>query len=129
MNKSFKPDGYNSVSPYFIIEGAQRMIDFLEKLFNAKELRRFNTQDGKIMHAEIQIDDSIIMLGDASDTYPANVTVMHVYVPDAEQVYKRAIELGCTPIEQPTKKEGVPDIRGSFYDFAGNIWSVGTQSL
>jgi uncharacterized glyoxalase superfamily protein PhnB len=52
MNKSFKPDGYNSVSPYFIIEGAQRMIDFLEKLFNAKELRRFNTQDGKIMHAE-----------------------------------------------------------------------------
>ena len=124
---TFKPEGYNSVSPYFIINGAQKMIDFLMKLFNAKELRRFDLADNSIMHAEIQVDDSVIMLSDASDKYPANKTMMHVYVPDAEQVYNKAIDLGCTPVEKPIRKEGDPDIRGTFIDFAGNMWSVGTQ--
>jgi uncharacterized glyoxalase superfamily protein PhnB len=59
MNKAFKPAGYNSVSPYFIVNGAQKFIDLMKKIFDAKELRRYDMPDGTIMHAEIQIDDSV----------------------------------------------------------------------
>jgi PhnB protein len=127
MNKEFKPSGYNSVSPYFIVDGAQQLIDLLKGLFNAKELRRYDMPDGSIMHAEIQIDDSVIMLADSSEQYPPITLVMHVYVPNIDKIFERAIELGCVAIEAPKQKEGDPDRRGTFKDFAGNLWSIGTQ--
>lgn len=127
MDKNFKPAGYNSVSPYFIVEGAQKFIDLLKHIFNAVELRRYDMPDGTIMHAEIQIDDSVIMLGDSSEKFPPVQSVIHVYVPDAERTFKKAIEAGCEVIEQPGQRENDPDKRGTFRDFAGNVWSVGTQ--
>lgn len=69
MNKDFKPKNYNSVSVYFIVNSAQKFIDLLAEIFDAKELRRDDMSDGTIMHAEIQIDDSVIMLGDSSDKF------------------------------------------------------------
>jgi PhnB protein len=127
MNNSFKPSGYNSLSPYFIVPGAQRLIDLLKKVFDAKELRRYDNADGSIMHAEIQIDDSVVMIGDASKNYPANQLLVHVYVPDVRKTFEKAIALGCTAEEKPAQKKGDPDIRGMFRDFAGNSWAVGTQ--
>ncbi|MCL7749557.1 hypothetical protein [Halalkalibacter alkaliphilus] len=52
MDKNFKPSGYNSLSPYFVVNGAQKMVDLLTKLFNGKELRRYDMPDGSIMHVE-----------------------------------------------------------------------------
>lgn len=127
MNKTFKPSGYNSVSPYFIVNGAQRLIDLLKNIFNATELRRYDMPDGTIMHAEIQIDDSVIMLGDSSDKYPPVQIVIHVYVPDVDKTFEKAIEAGCEILEKPKQQENDPDRRGTFKDFAGNIWSIGTQ--
>jgi len=127
MNKTFKPTGYNSVSPYFIVNGAQRLIDLLKKIFNATELRRYDMPDGTIMHAEIQIDDSVIMLGDSSDKYPPVPIVMHVYVPHVDKTFEKAIEAGCEIVETPKQKDNDPDRRATFKDFAGNMWSVGTQ--
>ncbi len=127
MKKDFKPQGYNSASPYFIVDGAQRLIDLMKAIFNAEELRHYNMPDGSVMHAEIRIDDSVIMLADASEKFPAIRLCMHVYVPDAKSVYEKAISLGCEAVEAPVNKEGDPDIRGTFNDFAGNMWSVGTQ--
>ena len=127
MNNEFKPTGYNSLSPYFIVDGAQILIDLLSQIFNAIEKRRFDLPDGKIMHAEIQIDDSIIMLADSSTQYPANNLLLHVYVANVDDVFNKAIRLGCESVEPPKQKEGDPDRRGSFKDFANNIWSVGTQ--
>ena len=127
VDKKFKPDGYNSLSPYLIVDGAQKLIDLLIRVFDATEKRRYDLPDGTIMHAEVQIDDSIIMLADSSTQYPANIFLVHVYVENADEVFKKAIELGCEPIEEPKQKEGEPDRRGSFRDFAGNSWSVGTQ--
>lgn len=127
MNKQFKPAGYNSVSPYFIVNGAQRFIDIMKDIFDAKELRRYDTSDGTIMHAELQIDDSVIMLGDSSDTFPPVPLVMHVYVSNVDETFRRAIDRGCEIVEEPKVKEGDPDRRATFKDFAGNMWSVGTQ--
>ena len=127
MEKQFKPIGYNSVSPYFIVNGGQKFIDLMKEIFNAKELRRYDTADGSIMHAEIQIDDSVIMIGDSSEKFPPFQIVMHVYVPNVGETFQKAVDAGCEIVEQPTEREGDPDKRGTFKDFAGNMWSVGTQ--
>jgi PhnB protein len=127
MNKNFKPTDYNSVSPYFIVNGAQKFIDLMKLIFDANEIRRYDLPDGKIMHAEIKIDDSIIMLGDSSDKYPPISLVMHVYVPNVDETFQKAVDAGCEVIEQPKVREGDPDKRATFKDFAGNMWSVGTQ--
>jgi len=127
MNKTFKPSGYNSVSPYFVVNGAQKLIDMLKQVFDAKELRRFDMPDGTILHVELQIDDSVIMMGNSSDQFPPNQHLTHVYVPNADETYKKAINMGCIPLEAPKHRVGEPNRRGSFNDFAGNTWSVATQ--
>ena len=127
MSTPFKPAGYNSVSPYFIVPQAQRFIDLMVALFDAKELRRFAMPDGSVMHAELMLDDTVIMLGQASEKFPAMPIVMHVYVSDVDAAYAKAIALGCEPMEEPKQREGDPDRRGSFKDYAGNWWSVGAQ--
>jgi PhnB protein len=124
---SFKPNGYNSLSPYFIVDNCQKTIDLLKEIFDAKELRRYEHKDGSIMHAELKIDDSVVMLADSSKEYPANELLVHVYVDDVHKVFKKAISLGCQPLQEPTNREGDPDVRGMFKDFQGNVWAVGTQ--
>jgi len=127
MDKQFKPKGYNSVSPYFIVNGAQKLIELLKQIFNTTELRRYDMPDGTIMHAEIKIDDSVIMLGDSSEKFPPVPFVMHVYVPDVDKTFEKAIGAGCEIIESPKQRENDSDRRATFKDFAGNVWSIGTQ--
>jgi PhnB protein len=125
--KAYKPEGYNSVSPYFIVTGAQKFTDFLKQVFDAVEKRRYDNKDGTVMHLEVQIDDSIIMLADSSDQWPPTTHVMHVYVEDSDKTFDLAVELGCQVLERPTNKSGDPDKRGTFKDAWGNLWSVSTQ--
>lgn len=127
MDKAYKPAGYNSVSPYFIVDGAQKLIDFLVQLFDGKELRKYKREDGTIMHAEVKIDDSVIMISDATEEYPPVTIIMHVYVPDVNTTYIKALKLGASELQKPKNNEGDPDNRGTFLDFAGNMWSVSTQ--
>jgi PhnB protein len=129
MKNDFKPKGYNSVSPYFIVNGAQKFIDLMKDVFDAKQLRRYDMPDGTIMHAEVQIEDSVIMIGDSSEKYLPVQLVMHVYVPDVEEIFEKAINAGCEIIERPKERDGDPDRRGTFKDFAGNMWSVATQLI
>ncbi|CAN5595335.1 VOC family protein [soil metagenome] len=127
MKEQFKPEGYNSVSPYFVVNGAQKLIDLLKEIFDAKVLRKYDLPDGTIMHAEVRVDDSVIMMGDSSEQYPPNSLLVHVYVSDVDSIFEKAIAAGCEPLEQPKEREGDPDRRGMFKDFSGNIWSIGTQ--
>jgi PhnB protein len=127
MEKLYKPAGYNSVSPYFIVSGAQKFIELLQQVFDAKELRKYKRPDGSIMHAELLIDDSVIMLGDSSTEFPPVTIIMHVYVKNVDETFKQALNAGCEIVEQPKEREGDPDRRGTFKDFAGNVWSIGTQ--
>ncbi|WP_143960623.1 VOC family protein [Litoribacter populi] len=127
MEKDFKPKGYSSLSPYFIVNGAQKFIDLMKQIFSVEELRRYDMPDGKIMHAEIQIDDSIIMISDSTDKYPPSPMILHVYVPNVDQTFEKAIKAGCEIVEQPKESEGDPDRRATFKDFVGNTWSIGTQ--
>ena len=64
MDRSYKPQGYSSVSAYFVANGAQDVIDFLIKSFDARQTRRCDMPNGSIMHAEVQIDDTVVMIAD-----------------------------------------------------------------
>ena len=127
MTASFKPDGYPAVSPYLIAAGAQRVIDFLKQTFGATELRRYAMPDGSIMHVEVRIGDSVVMLGDAGDNWPAVPSHLHVYVEDVDATYRRALAAGGVAVQAPERKGEDPDRRGGVKDPAGNTWWIATQ--
>lgn len=110
-----------------MVDDAHRMVKLLTDIFDAKIQRRYDKPDGKIMHLELQIDDSILMLSDSTPQYPANKYWMHVYVPNVDETFNKAINLGCEIVDEPRVKENDPDKRGTFKDFAGNMRSVATQ--
>jgi PhnB protein len=122
-----KPHGYTTVSPYLVIAGAQRVIDFLKQAFGATDLRRYEMPDGTIMHAEVRIDDTVIMMGDAGDEWPSIPSFLHVYVPDVDATYARALKAGGVSVQEPVRKEGDPDRRGGVKDPGGNTWWISTQ--
>jgi PhnB protein len=120
MDRSYKPQGYSSVSAYVVANGAQDVIDFLIKAFDAKQTRRYDMSDGSIMHAEVRIDDTVVMVSDGGDDNPAFPIWLHVYVPDVDASYRRALEAGGLPVEEPKQREGDPDRRAGVKDLAGN---------
>lgn len=79
-----------------MVEGADLVIEFCVALFGAHGGPRFARPDGSIMHAEIRLDDSVIMVADATAEWGASPGILHVYVPDVESTYRRALELGAT---------------------------------
>jgi uncharacterized glyoxalase superfamily protein PhnB len=126
MNKSYKPDSYNSVSPYLIVNGAAATIDFLEAVFGAVELRRFPGEAGKIMHAEVRIDDTVVMLADGAEGWPPIPSYVHVYVRDVDEVYQRALAAGAASVQEPVQKED-EDKRGGVKDAGGTTWWIATK--
>jgi PhnB protein len=127
MSPSFKPDGYSTVSPYLIAAGAQHVIDFTRRAFGASELRRFDLPDGSIMHAEVRIGDTVVMVGDAGGDWPAVPAHLHVYVEDVDATYQRALAAGGVAVQAPERKGDDPDRRGGVKDPAGNTWWISTQ--
>lgn len=123
---SYKPQSYNSVSPYLIVNGAAAAIDFLVRVFDAVELSRIPAEGGRVMHAEVRIDDSVVMLADAVENWPVVPAHVHVYVPDVDATYRRALEYGAAAVQEPVKKEDA-DKRGGFKDPGGTTWWVATK--
>jgi PhnB protein len=125
---SFKPESYTSVSPYLIVPDAAAVIRFAIDVFGAVEIRRFtDPESGRIMHAELRLDDSILMLGNAvEDVWPAAEAHLHVYVPDVDATYRKGLEFGATSLQEPVKKADA-DKRGGFKDAWGTSWWVATK--
>ena len=127
MTPTWKPRGYPSVSPYLVVERAKETIAFLEKVFDATPLRRYDAPDGSIMHAELRIDDSVVMIGHAGPSWPAVPMHIHIYVADVDAAYRRALEAGGVSVQEPKANAGDPDRRGGVKDPGGNTWWMGTQ--
>jgi PhnB protein len=124
----FKPRSYNSVSPYLIVTDAAATIRFLVTVFGAVELRRFADPSGeRLMHAEVRLDDTVIMLGDCVEgVWPAVAAHVHVYVPDVDATYAKALHNGATAVQAPVQKQD-EDKRGGFKDAWGTTWWVATK--
>lgn len=126
MTNGYKPENYASVSAYLMVDGAQKLIDFLLAAFDAKVMRRYDNSDGTLMHGEVQIDDTIVMLSDRSEAYPAFPVWMHVYVPDVDATYQKALAAGGESVQAPLQKDD-PDRRAGVKDPTGNTWWIATQ--
>ena len=125
-NAPYKPSHYASVSPYLVTRGASRTIDFLVHVFNAEELQRIPSPSGQVMHAEVRLDDSILMLADGTDHWPAVESHVHVYVSDVDAVYERAVKFGAVPVQAPVQKSDA-DKRGGVKDSGGTTWWIATR--
>lgn len=127
MSIPYKPDGYTSVSPYLIVDGAQATIDFLKEVFGATELRKYPGESGKLHHAEVRIEDSVIMLADPMlPDWPHLPASVHIYVRDVDAIYARALAAGGVSVQEPVKKQD-EDKRGGVKDSGGTTWWIATK--
>ena len=127
MAGGYKPADYSNVSPYLIVDGAARTIDFLVRALGGTELRRFPGQGGEVRHAEVRIGDSVIMIADGNEGWPPIGAHVHVYVPNVDETYRLALEAGATSVQEPVKKED-EDKRGGVRDPGGTTWWIATRT-
>lgn len=126
MRTSYKPKDYSTVSPYLIVNGANGTIEFLKRVFGGVELRRFPDATGKLMHSEVRIDDTVVMIADGAEGWPPAQSHVHIYVADVDATYKGALEAGATSVQAPVKK-GDEDKRGGVKDAGGTTWWIATK--
>ncbi|HEY6306989.1 MAG TPA: VOC family protein [Candidatus Angelobacter sp.] len=122
----YKPEGFHSVTPYLTVKGAAKLLDFLKEAFGAEELGRHPRPDGGIAHACTKIGDSFVEVSDGTEQWPAMPAALHVYVPDVEAVYQRALKAGGTSLQTPTD-QFYGERSGAVRDVCGNNWYIATQ--
>jgi uncharacterized glyoxalase superfamily protein PhnB len=123
---SFKPAGYTSVAPYLIIADARATVRFLQATFDAELVQAIEGPDGRLRHAEVRIDDTIVMLADSAPGWPPVPSHVHIYVPDVDATFARALAAGGTEVQAPEQKDD-PDRRGGVSDAGGTTWGVATR--
>jgi len=124
LDKNEIPEGYNAVNPFVIIKGdAKKFIDFVEKVFDAKEKEDIRTpdKDGTLIHAEVKIGDSSILIADSKPDWPFTPTFLQIYVKDAQEILSRAKENGAEVVTEVSKFYGGFKL-ARFKDQWGNLW-------
>src|SRR5215470_11430940 len=117
-------EGFRSITPYLIVERAADFMAFAAKVFGAEERMRVpRPGTDLIMHAEMQLGDSIIEFADASAHFPARPTSLHLFTPDPDAVYNRAIAAGAKSIREPSDLD-YGERSGSVIDAFGNRWYI-----
>ncbi|MGH7965245.1 MAG: VOC family protein [Candidatus Binatia bacterium] len=120
------PDGYHAVTPYLVVQGAGKLIDFLKQAFDAQEIFRMAQPDGTVGHAEVRIGDSVVMMADACNEWKPMPGTIHLYVNDADATYKRALEAGAISLREPAD-QFYGDRSAGVQDPVGNHWFVATH--
>jgi PhnB protein len=120
------PDGYRTVTPYLVVDGADKLLTFVKQAFGAEETVLMAGPDGSVGHAEVRIGDSIVMLADATEQSPALSAMLHLYVEDCDATYQRALDAGATSVRE-LKDEFYGDRMGGVRDPFGNQWYLATH--
>jgi PhnB protein len=120
------PEGYRTITPYLIVKNVPGLIEFLKEAFGAKELHRSSTPDGQVNHAEMEIGDSRLMMGEASDQWPAIPGSILLYVPDVDECYQRALDAGAESVME-VADQFYGDRSGGVQDLCGNRWWIATH--
>ena len=124
MTVAGMPAGYRTLSPYLVVEDAEGLLAFVASVFET-EVRRRTTGEAGGLHAEVELGDSVLMVGEGGGalSFPA---MLHVYVEDADAVYGRALDQGATAAAPP-HDTSFGDHRAAFDDRWGNQWWVATR--
>lgn len=128
------PDHHHSITPYLMVDGAAKAIEFYKKAFGGTEALRLPMPDGRIGHAEVTIGDSRIMLADeypemnakSPKAFGGSPVHIHLYVPDVDAIAKSALAAGAKEL-RPVQNQFYGDRSGSFQDPFGHVWHVATH--
>lgn len=117
------PVGYHTITPYFTVIDADRLIAFMTAVFDGKVLLEDRNENGRVRHARVQIGDSIVMLNEAGDGDAANESQVHLFVADVEATFARAVEHGASVLMEPNDRPHGDRMAG-FGDPCANTWWV-----
>src|SRR5262252_3139882 len=130
------PKGYHSITPYLVVNGAEKAIEYYKKVFGATEIMRMPAPNGKIGHAELKIGDSPIMLADenpamgqghtSAATVGGSPVSIYLYIENVDDVVKRAVAEGATVLK-PVQDQFYGDRSGFIRDPFGHLWGVATH--
>jgi uncharacterized glyoxalase superfamily protein PhnB len=121
------PEGYHTITPYLVVDGAEKIIRFMKEAFGAQPVfEPMMGPNGKVMHAEFKIGNSIVMISDSSERAQATSAMLYLYVPNVDAVYQKAIKAGATSLMEPAD-QFYGDRSGGVTDVAGNRWHIGTH--
>ncbi len=120
------PDGYHTVTPYLLVGDAEGLIDFLERGLGATLLSRHDGPDGRMMHAALQLGDSKLMMGQASEEWSPMPAMIHLYVEDADALFRQAVAAGARVLREP-EDQVYGDRSGGVVDPCGNQWWISTH--
>jgi len=128
------PVGYHTVTPYLIVSGAAQALDFYKRALGAIEQMRMPGPEGKVMHAEIKIGDSVIMLADefpemgarSPQALGGTPVGICLYVPDVDSLFNQSIQAGGK-VERPLQNQFYGDRSGTFIDPFGHKWTIATH--
>ncbi len=120
------PEGYHTVTPHLVVQDVAKFINFLKSAFGAQEKYAMRMPDGNIMHAEMQIGDSRLMIGPAMGEVRPMPCMLFIYTEDADNLYQKAVKAGATEKEK-MRDQFWGDRAGSLQDPFGNHWWVGTH--
>jgi uncharacterized glyoxalase superfamily protein PhnB len=122
MSTSTDSDAYRTVTPYLVVPNVAGLIEFLKVAFGAIERVRMPRPDGSVMHAEVLIGDSIVMMGEPSARFGPMPGAIYLTVADCDAVYKRAVECGATSVMEPVDQPHAGQRYGGVKDLCGNLW-------
>ncbi len=120
------PEGRHTVTPYLVVSGVARLIDFAKQAFGAAEVYLSKRPDGTVQHAEIKIGDSIVMMGEGGPGGKHFPGMLYLHMEDIDAVYQRAVQAGGKSIREPADQI-YGDRVGAVEDAFGNQWWISTH--
>ena len=126
MADSVVPEGYHSVTPYPVVKGVPALIEFMVEAFDGEEIEKLNGPDGTIMHAEVRIGDSVVMMGEATGGFQQLPSALYLYVADVDAVYERALQAGAVSLAEPAD-QFYGDRSAAVKDPSGCHWWLATR--
>jgi PhnB protein len=120
------PEGHHTVTAYLLVDDANAQVEFLQRAFGGRVTELHKDPNGRVMHADVLIGDSHVMLGQAGAEWKAMPAMVHLYVPDCDSAYTAAIAAGATSVREP-KTEFYGDRSGGVRDSNGNQWWIATH--
>ena len=117
------PEGYHTITPYFTVSDADRLIEFIVEVFGGVIVVTNRYPTGRIQHARIRVGDSVIMLNESNEQYPVNLSQMHLYVDDVDVVFSKALSADAISIMESNERPHGDRMAG-FKDPCGNIWWI-----
>jgi uncharacterized glyoxalase superfamily protein PhnB len=125
------PEGFHTVTPHLVVDGAAKALDWYKKAFGAEEIERKSMPDGRLMHAEMKIGNSMVMMADCFHEHGhkspkelgTSTVILSLYVPDCDKVWNQAVAAGAT-VRFPLMDQFWGDRYGQLIDPFGHIWGV-----